>query len=179
MSLFKNACLAGIITCLAHPALAQNAAPSSAEPSATSATYGDWVTRCSREGADSKTLVCEAVQSLVAQGQNATLAQIAIGRLTPKAPLRLTLVLPVNVAFDRAPQMQIEEQAAGAVTLAWRRCAPGGCFADLEIKPETLNLWRTATKAGQIQFRNAANQDLALPFSFKGLAQALDALPKN
>lgn len=179
MPFSRSSCLAGVFAVLGCPALAQNAPPVAPEPSSTSATYGDWTTRCAREGTDGKTLVCEAVQSLVTQGQSAPVAQIALGRLAPKAPLRLTLVLPVNVAFDRMPQMLIEEQAASAVTLSWRRCAPGGCFADLEIKPETLNLWRAATKAGQIQFRNAANQDLALPFSFKGLGQALDALPKN
>jgi len=136
------------------------------------------VTRCAREGAD-KQPVCESVQSLVAQGQNTTLAQIAIGRLTPKSPLRLTLVLPVNIAVERAPRMQIEDQANSLVTLTFRRCMPSGCFADLEIKPETLNLWRTATKPGQILYRNSANQDLTLPFSFRGLGQALDALPKG
>ena len=179
MSVFKSACLAGIFSVFALPVLAQNVPPVTPEPSATSATYGDWITRCAREGADGKTLVCEAVQSLVAQGQTATLAQIAFGRLTPKAPLRLTLVLPVNVAFDRAPQMLIEEQAASTVTLTWRRCAPGGCYADLEIRAETLNLWRAANKPGQILFRNAANQDVTLPFFFRGLAQALDALPRG
>ena len=170
----------GLSLCLVGPALAQPApAPVNAEPSSTSATYGDWVTRCARESADAKTSVCETVQTLVAQGQSAPLAQIAIGRLTPKLPVRLTIVLPVNVAFDKGPQMQIEEHAGSAVTLSWRRCMPGGCYADFEIKQETLALWRAATKPGQIVFRNAANQDIALPFSFRGLGQALDALPKN
>ena len=180
MSFFFRPLMAGLAMTCALPALAQNAAPPvGAEPSSTSATFGDWVTRCSRESADAKVNVCETVQTLVPQGQSNPIAQIALGRLSPKAPLRLTIILPVNIAFEKQAQMQVEEQPASAVSLTWRRCAPGGCYADLEIKPETINLWRAAAKAGQISFRNAANQDVVMPFSFRGLGQALDALPKT
>ncbi len=163
----------------APAAFAQTALVIAPEPSVTTATFGDWTMRCARDGADPKVNVCEVTQTLVAQGQSAPFAQIAIGRITPKSPLRLTIVLPVNIAFDRVPQVQVSEQPATAINLAWRRCAPLGCFADLEIKAETLTLWRSTVKPGQILFRNAANQEATLPLSFRGLAQALDAMPKG
>jgi invasion protein IalB len=176
MSFSLRSVLAVVSCAFASPLLAQTAVP---EPSSTTATYGDWMMRCLRESPESKIVICEAAQALMVEGQANPIAQIAFGRLNLKAPLRLTIVVPVNVAFDKNPQMQIEGQANSAVTLSWRRCAPGGCFADLEIKPEIVTQWRAASKAGQINFRNAANQDVALPFSFRGLAQALEALPKS
>ncbi len=160
---------------LSAPAFAQKA-PSVSEPSLTTATFADWTQRCVRE---TDVVVCEVMQTLKMEGQAAPVAQIAIGRITSKAPLRLTIILPVNASFEKGPQMQIEETPASQANLAWRRCANFGCVADLEIKSEVLNAWRVAAKPGQIAFRNAANQDVVMPFSFRGLAQALDAMPKG
>lgn len=145
----------------------------------TTATYTDWTLRCIRDKDAGKPGLCEVTQTLQLKGQTGPVAQIAVGRLAPKSPLKLTVILPVNAAFDKGPQMQIEEQPAQAATLAWRRCASFGCVADLEVKTETLNAWRASPKGGQILFRNAGNQDVVLPFSFRGLAQALDAMAKS
>ncbi|MDB5642880.1 MAG: invasion protein [Hyphomicrobiales bacterium] len=149
------------------------------EPSVTTATYSDWTMRCVRDAAGAS--VCEVTQTLQMQAPGGTtpVAQIAIGRISPKAPLRLTVILPVNATFEKGPQMQVEEQPAQAAVLAWRRCANFGCVADLEVKTETLTLWRAAAKGGQLSFRNAGNQDVMFPFSFRGLGQALDAMPKG
>jgi invasion protein IalB len=168
---------AGLLVLSATMANAQDA-PVSLEPSVTTATYSDWTLRCVRDK-DGKTSLCEVTQTLQMQGQTAPVAQIAVGRPALKAPLRLTIIVPINAAFDKAPQMQVEEQPAQAASLGWRRCANFGCVADVEIKTETLNAWRVAAKPGQILFRNAGNQDVVLPFSFRGLAQALDAMAKS
>lgn len=181
-----RACAA--LCCLA-PAFAQTPAPQkqqqpaeaavSSEPSATSATFSDWVFRCAQAEADGRRRVCEIAQTLMMQGQTTPIALIAIGRAAPKNPARVVLVLPVNAAFEGAPQMRIEEQPSSTLTLAWKRCLPSGCFAEADIKPEVLALWRAAAKSGQIQYRNGGQQDVLLPFSFRGLAPALDALQKN
>jgi invasion protein IalB len=168
---------AGFIFLSASLANAQDA-PVPLEPSVTTATYSDWTLRCVRDK-DGKASLCEVTQTLQMQGQTAPIAQIAVGRPAAKAPLRATIIVPVNAAFDKAPQMQVEEQPAQAASLAWRRCANFGCVADVEIKAETLTAWRIAPKPGQILFRNAGNQDVVLPFSFRGLAQALDAMAKS
>lgn len=168
---------AGFILLSATAANAQDE-PAGLAPSVTTATYSDWTLRCVRDK-DSKGTLCEVTQTLQMQGQTAPVAQIAVGRPTAKAPLRLTIIVPINAAFDKGPQMQVEEQPAQAASLAWRRCANFGCVADVEIKAETLNAWRVAAKPGQMLFRNAGNQDVVLPFSFRGLAQALDAMAKS
>src|SRR5947209_11740631 len=68
------------------------------DPQLTTATYGDWVERCQRlnVGGEARR-VCEVALTVAAVGQNAPLAELAVGRQKKGAPLRLTLVLPVNV----------------------------------------------------------------------------------
>jgi invasion protein IalB len=94
---------------LAQPAPAKPTAPIShaeaarpdqigAEPEATTATYGDWIVRCQRTAAESGTQrLCDVGQIVLAQ-QNPIL-QLSIGPPTPKGPIKLTIVVPVNVSF--------------------------------------------------------------------------------
>ena len=61
--------------------------PGEAEPSSTSASYGDWIMHCQRLGdwADAER-VCEAAQLIRAQDQQNTVAEVAIGRLKKNGP---------------------------------------------------------------------------------------------
>lgn len=47
------------------------------------------------------------------------------------------------------------------------------------MKDDLLQHWRAQTTQGQLRFKDSAGRDVALPFSFRGLAQALDALAKS
>jgi invasion protein IalB len=169
------------------PAAAQTAAPTPAapaqpvpaDPQVTTATYGDWVLRCTRagEGATAQRL-CEVVQTLQAQGQQGVVAQIALGRIGPKDPLRLTVLVPVNVVLPGAVRLGTDEKDSAAQDLAWRRCMPMGCFADADPKDDTVKRWRGQT-AGVIVYKDASGRDVVLPMSMRGLAQALDSLPRG
>ncbi len=155
------------------------AAKVSAEPNTTIASYGDWVLRCQRVETAGKTArVCEAAEAIQVQGQAAPIAQVAIGRLSPGEPLRITVVVPPAVTFPSS--VRISEVKGGApLNLEWRRCLPGGCFADAVLKDDVLARWRSLSEAGQLTFKDAAGQDVTLPLSFRGLAQALDALARE
>lgn len=173
------------VACAVVPAQAQTkeapAAPPpvSADPQNTSATYGDWVVRCSRAGEGAQIMrLCEAVQSIQVQGQG-LIAQIAIGRPTPKEPLRLTVLLPSNVSFPSTVKIGVDEKDTQGLDLVWRRCIQGGCFADTEIKEDVLKHWKTQTGNGRVQFKDGTGREIALPFSFRGLSQALDGLAKT
>jgi len=150
-----------------------------AEPNTTIASYGDWVLRCQRvETAGKTTRVCEVAETIQVQGQAAPIAQVAIGRLSPGEPLRITVATPPAVAFPS--NVRINETKGGApLNLEWRRCLPGGCFADAALKDDVLARWRGLSDAGQLTFKDAAGQDVTLPLSFRGLAQALDALARE
>jgi invasion protein IalB len=151
-----------------------------AEPQETSATFGDWVVRCDRiQQTGATTRICEVAESLVVRGQQAPIAQIAIGRPENQQGLRLTMLLPVNISFDQAPQLQFSQNDPLPIALAWRRCIPNGCFADAPVASETLKRLRAATSPMRITFKDASERALALPLSPRGLPQALDALAKQ
>jgi invasion protein IalB len=158
---------------------AQPPAPVPTEPNTTIASYGDWVLRCQRiDRAGKAARVCEVAETIQVEGQANPIAQLAIGRMAPGDPLRATAVLPTAVSFPS--NVRISEAKNGApLSLEWRRCLPGGCFADSPVKDDLLARWRAQTDAGQLTFKDAAGRDQSLPLSFRGLAQALDALAKE
>ncbi|UZF93431.1 invasion associated locus B family protein [Bosea sp. NBC_00550] len=169
----------------AKPAAAPPAAPPSipavsSEPTVTTASFGDWTLRCQRiVDAARAARVCEVAQVLQAQGQQAPLAQVALGRLANGEPVRITAVMPASVSFPSSVQIFMGEKDAKPVDLPWRRCLPTGCFADVVPGDDVLKQWRKATEQGRILFKDAAGRELALPLSSRGLDQALDALAKE
>jgi invasion protein IalB len=161
----------------AEPAPKKDAEPVSNDPQMTTATYGDWVERCQRVNlnGDSRR-VCEVALTVSAKGQNAPLAEVAVGRSHKGAPLRLTLVLPVNVSFPSAPKITAE--GGGPVDFAWRQCVPAGCFADAGFGAETQRAFRDA-KTAKVESKSAAGASFNFEISLNGLPQALDALVRE
>ncbi len=161
-------------------AAAPQAKPVPTEPGATTASFGDWVLRCQRGGTAEKPVrVCEVAQSMQVQGQNQPIAQVAIGRAGAGEPLQVTVLLPPNVVFPSNVRMLSDEKDTAGYDLSWRRCLPGACIADAPAKDDTLKRWRSAGEPGRIVFKNAGGQEVAIPLSWRGLPQALDALVKE
>ncbi|WP_296381950.1 invasion associated locus B family protein [Reyranella sp.] len=165
-------------TAPAKPAAAQPAPAPAADPAQTTATYADWVLRCVRTGdKNAGPRVCEVVQTMVLQGQQQPVAQVAVGY--DKNELRMTLLLPPAVSFSRTPTLSVPGLTGPHFDLAWRRCLPNGCFADMPVGVELLKLLRSRGEPMQIAFKDAGERDGALPFSMRGLVPALDALAKE
>jgi invasion protein IalB len=159
---------------------AKTAAPVTvgSRPDRTSASFGDWVMRCESVGSPAKR-VCEAAQVMTLQGQTNPVAQVAIGSTEPKGAKQFTLVIPLNVALAMKPQIALAKPGAAPFDLIWQRCTPGGCFASAAVSDNALSAMGAEAEPGRIKFKDAADRDVALPFSFRGLAQALDALAKE
>lgn len=156
--------------------------PAAVEPSPerTTASYGDWVMRCERTGDGAAARkICELVQSVQVQGQQAPVAQIAIGRVQKADPLKLTLVLPNNVTLTATPKFSTEDKGGQLVDASWQRCLPMGCLADAVLRDDVLRAMRTRDEQGRIEFKDGAGRDIRLPLSFRGVAQALDALARE
>jgi invasion protein IalB len=152
--------------------------PVPAVPQQTSASFGDWVTRCARTAEPATKTICEVAQTLVIKGQQAPIAQIAMGRGEAGLALGLTVLLPVNIAFDKQPTLGVEGDDR-VVKLVFKRCVPAGCIAEAKLELSSLTAMRGAQKAGRLTFTDAAERAIALPVSFRGLAQALDELNKH
>jgi invasion protein IalB len=149
----------------------------SSDPQLTTATFGDWVERCQRVNAGGETRrVCEIALTVTAAGQNQPLAELAIGRTKKSDPLRLTLVLPVNVSFPSTPKILVEGD--DALDCTWKQCVPAGCFADAPFNAEAQRAWREA-KSAKVESKAAGGQAFSFNVSLRGLPQALDALVRE
>lgn len=150
-----------------------------AEPTSIVSSYGDWILRCQRLGTGLETQhLCEVAQQIRSQDQQTPIAELAIGRLRKADPLRLTIVLPVNITISTAPSFTIDDKVQTGLDLGWRKCLPGGCIADAPVKDDVLRRWNIQN-SGRVKWTDAAGRDLAIGLSFRGLAQALDALSKE
>jgi invasion protein IalB len=144
-------------------------------PSMTTATYGDWVVRCSQR---TEGRLCEAAQTLFVQGQPNPVAQIAVGREKPTEPIRLVVQLPVNVTFAGRLKITLKE-GAPTIDLNIERCIPAGCFAEMQPADDALRQLRAYTEPAHMAYKDAGQHDVSWPFSLRGLPQALDALAKG
>jgi invasion protein IalB len=159
------------------PAAAKSADPISSDPQLTTATFGDWVERCQRVNANGEARrLCEVAITVTAAGQNQPLAELAIGRAKKSDPLRLTLVLPVNVSFPSTPKASVEGD--DPLEFAWRQCVPAGCFADVAFSADSQRSWRDA-KTAKVESKAAGGQGFSFNVSLRGLPQALDALGRE
>jgi invasion protein IalB len=118
-------------------------------------------------------------QQIRAQDQQNPLAELAIGRLKKTDPLVLTVVLPVNVTFSKPPSFSADGKDSDLLDLGWRKCLPGGCFAEASLKDDVLQRWKAQSSNGRLTWRDAAGRDFAIGVSSNGLAQALDAFNKE
>jgi len=168
----------------AAPAPAAQPAQIPAEPTVTSAAYGAWTLRCVRSPSGDQTIkTCEVLLEARVEGQARPAAILAVGRLPNETDLRVTALTPNNISIPGAIRVAIAGAAADAeetavVTLRWSRCLESGCFADNKPGADALKAWR-AGSAGRLTFMDAAGRLIAVPLSWVGLDQALNALAKE
>jgi len=158
------------------------AKPTSSEPEAqsTTATYGDWVLRCEQTGAPPQARrSCEVTQTVVIKAQSAPFAQIAFGKPTPSEAPHLTIVVPPNIVLPSAVHVAIDVKDPQPFELNWTRCAPAGCFATATPREDDSKRWRALTQSGRVTVKSASGQEVVMPISFRGFAQAIDALAKE
>ena len=106
------------------------------------------------------------------------MAQVAIGRAGTTDPLKLVIALPVNVWFPSTVKLMDNDKDTVGTDLAWRRCVGAGCVAENASIEDALRRWRGQTGLGRIVYKDAFDRDVVVPVSFRGLAQALDALAR-
>jgi invasion protein IalB len=171
---------AGTAAAQPQPRPAQPAAPAAPatnhEPQRTTATYGDWVVRCEIPATPPAKKTCDMEQ--VAQGQTGPISRVAISLPGKGESIKLFVQLPVNVSFAAPLRITPDGRDAG-VTTPFRRCVPAGCFAELELKDDLQKKFRASADPGKIIFKDAGDHEVAIPVSFKGFAQAYEALLKQ
>lgn len=150
------------------------ASVATAAPQRTTATYQDWTVRCVMQG---KVKSCEMAQTMQIKGQSRPIAQVAIGRQPKGGALKIVFEVPVNVWLPEGVKLKTGDKKAD-VAANFDRCIPVGCFAEAEISEAEIKALGARKKAGRLAFKNAGKQQIAIPVSFKGFADAYSALPK-
>ncbi|MBR0893940.1 invasion associated locus B family protein [Bradyrhizobium tropiciagri] len=164
----------------ASPAAKPVQPPVGAAPERTAASFGDWILRCEMVGAGEQPVRrCEVAQAIAAKGQQGVIAQVAIGRPGTRVPLRLTMVLPVNVSIPARPRLQASAEDGAPLELSWTECVPAGCLATATVTDEMVGRLASRSEPGSIAFKDAAQRDVGISLSFRGLAQAMAALGKD
>lgn len=144
-------------------------------PSATTATYGNWLLRCNVR---TSARICEVVQTIYVQGQKTPFARIAIGREKKSDPLRLVVQVPVNV-FLSSPLQIIFKKNAPSIKLNFERCIPAGCFAAMQSAEEVVRRLRAQSNPVRISYKNGSQREVGFQISLRGFDAALDALAKS
>jgi invasion protein IalB len=159
--------------------LAATCGPIRAQQS-TEATYSDWVLQCVNEPGPPPKKTCDIAQVTQVQGKNIPFSRISIEGPAKSPPVKLTVQLPVNASMRSPVGIQIGDTAsAPGLSAPFDRCIPAGCFAEFELKDETLKKFGATEGAGKLTFKDAGGHDVAIPLSFKGFRQAFDALAKE
>jgi invasion protein IalB len=155
------------------------AAPVDQTPQRTTASYGDWVVRCEIIPGPPPQKSCDMEQLAQVQGQAQPISRVAIP-LPPKGEgPKMFIQLPINVSFAVPLKITADTKDAG-ISTPFRRCVPAGCFAEVELKDDLQKKFRAAAaEPGKIVFKDAADRDVTIPLSFKGFAQAFEALLKQ
>ena len=156
------------IGCLSSHASAQQS---------TSATYDDWVVRCVTQGQPPQK-ACDMEQIAQMQGKNTPVSRVAVPRPVKGQAVKIVIQLPVNAWLPVGIRVQMNDKDPGLAG-TYTYCVPAGCFAEVDLTEDAQKRFRAATEQGRILFKNAAQQDVALPLSFKGFGPAFDALAKS
>jgi invasion protein IalB len=165
------------------PAAAQRPAPPRAAvqgemPERTTATYGDWVVQCVESSSPPAEPVCDMAQVTQLQGKNLPFSRVAIARPEKGQPVKLVVQVPVNASFSTQVHIQTGDADPGVIA-PFSNCTPNGCFAEFDLREDILKKLREATSTGKLSFADAGGHDVSVPISFKGFAQAFDALLKK
>ncbi len=161
-----------------HAAPTAPAAASSESPQRTTATYDDWVLQCETRTGPPPEKICDMAQVTQVQGRNTPFSRVAVLRPVKGQPVKLIIQVPINASFAAPVRVSTAESDAG-ITSPFARCVPAGCFSEFELRDDVLKKFRTASGAGKISFPDAGGHDVTVPLSFKGFAQAYDALAKE
>jgi invasion protein IalB len=171
-----------------HAAPAQNAAQvqpapppaaaSTESPQRTTATYDDWVVQCETRTGPPPEKICDMAQVTQVQGRNTPFSRVAILHPVKGQPVKLIVQVPINASFAAPVRVSTAENDAG-ITSPFARCVPSGCFSEFDLRDDVLKRFRAASGAGKLSFPDAGGHDVAVPLSFKGFAQAYDALAKE
>jgi invasion protein IalB len=135
--------------------------------------HGDWQIRCDTPpGAQSEQ--CALIQSVTAEDRpNVGLTVIVLKTADQKFRL-MRVLAPLGVLLPNGLGLRIDAVDVGKV--AFVRCLPNGCVAEVVVNDDLMNKLRNGQTATFIIFQTP-EEGIGIPVSLKGFGEGFDKLP--
>jgi invasion protein IalB len=117
------------------------------------------------------------VQVQTLPGQANLASQITISRPTKNAPGKVFVQVPANVWLQGGVRFVFDDKEVPLLA-PFRWCLPSRCLGDTDLNEVTVKKMRARNEPGRLEFKDAAQQDVSIPVSFKGFPAAIDLLLK-
>lgn len=171
---------------LAGPAFAQTA-----EPTSTTATYGNWTVSClsAKQASDGAAVkVCEMKTQLSVKGNDGAtrpILQVALGQPPGSDSARIVLQVPIEVALREPVVVSLDQGPADGTTPApqdllvsatYLACSPTGCLADTAVAPEVIGRLKAVATANVTFTTLNAGKKISVPVPLAGFGDAVAAL---
>lgn len=149
---------------LAAPAMAQGT---------VKAEYGDWQMSCDTPpGASFEQ--CAIIQNVLAEDQPNVGLSVIVLRTADREARLLRVLAPLGVLLPNGLGLNVDGTDMGRV--AFVRCLPNGCIAEVELDEEIIKVLSEGTDAIFVVFKTP-EEGVGIPVSLEGFADGFAALP--
>jgi invasion protein IalB len=149
---------------LSAPAMAQGT---------VKAEYGDWQMSCDTPpGASFEQ--CAIIQNVLAEDQPNVGLSVIVLRTADREARLLRVLAPLGVLLPNGLGLNVDGTDMGRV--AFVRCLPNGCIAEVELDEEIVKVLSEGTNAIFVVFKTP-EEGVGIPVSLNGFAEGFAALP--
>ena len=148
------------------------ASPASAQGNVRS-EHGDWQMSCDTPpGASFEQ--CAIIQNVTAEDQPNVGLSVIVLRTADREARLLRVLAPLGVLLPNGLGLNVDGTDMGRV--AFVRCLPNGCIAEVELDDELISVLSEGTNAIFVVFKTP-EEGVGIPVSLNGFAEGYAALP--
>ena len=137
------------------------------------AEYGDWQMSCDTPpGASFEQ--CAIIQNVLAEDQPNVGLSVIVLRTADREARLLRVLAPLGVLLPNGLGLNVDGTDMGRV--AFVRCLPNGCIAEVELDEEIIKVLSEGTNAIFVVFKTP-EEGVGIPVSLSGFAEGFAALP--
>lgn len=137
------------------------------------AEYGDWQMSCDTPpGASFEQ--CAIIQNVLAEDQPNVGLSVIVLRTADREARLLRVLAPLGVLLPNGLGLNVDGADMGRV--AFVRCLPNGCIAEVELDDEIIKVLSEGTSAIFVVFKTP-EEGVGIPVSLDGFAEGFAALP--
>ena len=137
------------------------------------AQHGDWQMSCDTPPGAS-TEQCAIIQNVMAEDQPNVGLSVIVLRTADREARLLRVLAPLGVLLPNGLGLNVDGTDLGRV--AFVRCLPNGCIAEVELDEEIISVLSEGTDAIFVVFKTP-EEGIGIPVSLDGFKEGFDQLP--